>query len=274
MSSSSPRQAPTRYARLLWSGQAQYVRLGTTAQEPAEILDAAPWVGGKPTGARLPPSALETGAARVCCPVVPSKIIGIGRNYRAHAAELQNEVPKEPLMFLKPPSSLEGHGGSVVLPPESKRVDYEGELALVIGRRCRRLSRDEALGAIFGYSIACDVTARDLQKSDAQWTRGKGFDSFCPLGPFVVTGVGAQDLELELEVNGKRRQHGRTSDMIFDLPTLVSYASQVMTLEPGDVLLTGTPEGVGPLAHGDRVTVRIEGLGELDFHVASEAHAS
>jgi 2-keto-4-pentenoate hydratase/2-oxohepta-3-ene-1,7-dioic acid hydratase in catechol pathway len=174
-------------------------------------------------------------------------------------------------MFLKPPSSLADPGAPVLLPPESARVDYEGELCVVIGKKCRRLTAAQAPSAIFGYSIACDVTARDLQKSDAQWTRGKGFDTFCPLGPYVVSGIDASNLELELSINGQRRQHGKTSDMIFDLATLVAYASSVMTLEPGDLILTGTPEGVGPLDHGDRVTIRIERVGELSFPVAREA---
>jgi 2-keto-4-pentenoate hydratase/2-oxohepta-3-ene-1,7-dioic acid hydratase in catechol pathway len=258
-----------RHARVVWSGQVRYVRLSASG-DGGEILDGAPWTGGKPSGERIPDGALGRDAT-LLAPVAPSKIIGIGRNYRAHAAELNNEVPKQPLMFFKPPSSLADPGAPVLLPPESTRVDYEGELALVIGKRCRRVAPSQAASAIFGYSIACDVTARDLQKSDAQWTRGKGFDTFCPLGPHVVSGIDASNLELELLVNEQRRQHGRTSDMIFDLATLVAYASDVMTLEPGDLILTGTPEGVGPLAHGDRVTIRIEDVGELSFPVAREA---
>jgi 2-keto-4-pentenoate hydratase/2-oxohepta-3-ene-1,7-dioic acid hydratase in catechol pathway len=265
----SPRTTQ-RYARVAWSGHDRYIRLGATPSDGAEILDGAPWAGGKPSGERISQSALEAPGLGWLAPVSPTKIIGIGRNYRAHAAELNNEVPKQPLMFFKPPSSLAAPGARVLLPRESQRVDYEGELALVIGKRCRRIPESQALSAVFGYGIACDVTARDLQKSDAQWTRGKGFDTFCPLGPVVTSGLDASNLELELLVNEQRRQHGRTSDMIFDLATLVSYASSVMTLEPGDLILTGTPEGVGPLAHGDQVKIRIEGLGELSFPVASE----
>lgn len=202
----------------------------------------------------------------------PSKILCVGRNYRAHAAELGNEVPAEPLFFLKPPSSLLEPGGVVLLPPESERVDFEGELAVVIGKRARRVPRDHALDHVQGYTIACDVTARDLQKRDGQWTRGKGFDTFCPVGPEVVSGVDPSALTLELFVNDERRQHARTSEMVFDVADLVARASAFMTLEPGDLLLTGTPEGVGPLAPGDRVRVTISGLGELRFTVAQEMH--
>jgi 2-keto-4-pentenoate hydratase/2-oxohepta-3-ene-1,7-dioic acid hydratase in catechol pathway len=267
MSVAQPRSV---FARVAWSGATHYLALGAAPAEGAALLDAPPWAGGKPTGARVPGAALTSGDARYLYPVVPTKIIGIGRNYRAHAAELNNAVPEQPLMFLKPPSSLSDPGAPVFLPRESQRVDYEGELAVIIGRRCRRVAHAEALGCIFGYGVACDVTARDLQRADAQWTRGKGFDTFCPLGAHVVSGVDAADLELELLVNGERRQHGRTSDMIFDLATLVAYASSVMTLEPGDLILTGTPEGVGPLAAGDQVQIRVQSVGELAFGVENE----
>jgi 2-keto-4-pentenoate hydratase/2-oxohepta-3-ene-1,7-dioic acid hydratase in catechol pathway len=203
--------------------------------------------------------------------VQPSKIIGIGRNYKKHAKELGNEVPEEPLMFFKPPSSLLDPGGTVVLPPESTRVDHEGELVVVLGQRVRRASLDEARRAVFGYSIACDVTARDLQTKDKQWTRAKGFDSFCPIGPWVVPLADAGALRVLLSVNGATRQDGNTRDMIFDVAALVAYTSQSMTLEPGDVILTGTPEGVGPLAGGDSVSVSIDQLGELRFGVAVES---
>ena len=231
-------------------------------------MSAAPWLGGAPTGAELPASA-ATGAG-LLCPVQPSKIIGIGRNYKKHAEELKNEVPEEPLMFFKPPSSLLGPGGVVVLPVESSRVDYEGELVVVIGERCRRVPAAEAGRVIFGYSIACDVTARDLQTKDKQWTRAKGFDTFCPVGPFVTQLRDASALRVQLFVNGERRQDGRTSDMIFDIASLIAYASNAMTLEPGDIILTGTPEGVGPLSNGDAVSVQIDELGELGFGVAAQ----
>jgi 2-keto-4-pentenoate hydratase/2-oxohepta-3-ene-1,7-dioic acid hydratase in catechol pathway len=232
-----------------------------------KLLDRAPWAGGTPTVSELDRDSLESGQARLLCPVSPSKIIGIGRNYKKHAEELKNEVPEQPLMFFKPPSSLVDPGGTVELPPESERVDYEGELLVVIGRRCRRVSTAEAARSIFGYSIACDVTARDLQQKDKQWTRAKGFDTFCPVGPYVIPLADPNALGLQLSVNGAVRQDGNTRDMIFDIPTLIAYASNAMTLEPGDVILTGTPEGVGPLSHGDVVSIRIEGLGELTFGV-------
>ncbi len=252
-----------RYARVLHDGAPAYVLVPPAG--PAQLLTAAPWADGRPTGVQLAHDA------QMLCPVLPSKIIGIGRNYRKHAAELKNEVPEEPLMFFKPPSSLLDPGGTVQLPPESERVDYEGELVVVIGKRCRRASAAQAREAIFGYSIGCDITARDLQQKDKQWTRAKGFDTFCPLGPLVVPLKDPHGLSLQLTVNGQLRQDGSTSDMIFDVPALVAYASQSMTLEPGDVIYTGTPEGVGPLKHGDDVRVRIENLGELAFHVAGPA---
>jgi 2-keto-4-pentenoate hydratase/2-oxohepta-3-ene-1,7-dioic acid hydratase in catechol pathway len=258
-------QPDVRYARLTLLGLPTFIALGPSG--PARVLSAAPWAGGTPTGQELPEPTL---ASAWSCPVEPSKIIGIGRNYKKHAKELGNEVPEEPLMFFKPPSSLVGPGGTVVLPPESTRVDHEGELVVVIGRRVRRASRAEAESAIFGYSIACDVTARDLQTKDKQWTRAKGFDSFCPIGPCVVPLADAGNLRVELSVNGEQRQDGNTRDMIFDVAALVAYASQSMTLEPGDVILTGTPEGVAPLTQGDAVSVRIERLGELKFVVAAE----
>ena len=259
-------QIDPRYARVSLKGKPTYVALPATGL--AQILSDAPWAGGTPTGEQLSPS--ELAAAALLCPVQPSKIIGIGRNYKKHAEELKHEVPEEPLMFFKPPSSLLDPGGVVLLPPESTRVDYEGELVVVVGRRARRVGLDEARRAIFGYSIACDVTARDIQNKDKQWTRAKGFDSFCPIGPYVVPHADPSSLGVRLAVNGTTRQDGKVRDMIFDVATLVAYASQSMTLEPGDVILTGTPEGVGPLADGDTVTVRIDPLGELAFRVAAE----
>lgn len=256
-----------RYLRVLLHGKPTYVAAG--ADGPARVLGAAPWLGGAPTGQTL--SASELAAAPPLCPVEPTKILGIGRNYKKHAEELKNELPEEPLMFFKPPSSLLDPGGVVLLPPESTRVDFEGELVVVIGRRGRRIPASEAWQAIFGYSIACDVTARDLQTKDKQWARAKGFDTFCPIGPSVVPlGALEKGLRLELAVNGQTRQDAPTSDMIFDIPTLIAHASNAFTLEPGDVILTGTPEGVGPLSAGDAVSVRIESLGELAFRVATE----
>ncbi|MCE7891826.1 MAG: fumarylacetoacetate hydrolase family protein [Myxococcales bacterium] len=203
-------------------------------------------------------------------PAAPTKIVCVGRNYGAHARELGNEVPKEPLLFMKPPSSLLAPDGTVFLPPESERVEHEAELAVVIGTQGRRIPVARALDHVFGYTIACDVTARDLQKKDGQWTRAKGFDGFCPLGPEVVQGVDPGALGVRLRVNGQARQDGNTRDMVFDVATLVAHVSNVMTLEPGDLILTGTPEGVGPLVAGDRVEVEIDGIGVLRFGVEKE----
>ena len=227
-------------------------------------LDAAPWHGGTSTG-----QGVDTNL-RLACPVAPGKILCVARNYRAHAAELDNEAPSSPLFFEKPISSLLPNGGAVVLPRESSRVDYEAELAVVIGQRARRIGRDEAPDAIFGFTIACDVTARDLQKKDGQWTRAKGFDTFCPLGPSITRGVNPNDLEVRLWINDELRQHGSTSQMIFDPFTLIAAASQFLTLQPGDLILTGTPAGVGPLSAGDVVRITISGLEELCFDVQRE----
>jgi 2-keto-4-pentenoate hydratase/2-oxohepta-3-ene-1,7-dioic acid hydratase in catechol pathway len=191
----------------------------------------------------------------------------VGRNYAAHAKELGHEIPSEPLLFLKPPSALLGHAGGVVLPPESARVEHEAELAVVVGRRAKNLGKEEALSYVLGYTCACDVTARDLQKRDVQFTRAKGFDTFCPVGPWIETELEPGDVRIACRVNGELRQDGRTSQMLFDVPTIVAYASHMMTLEPGDVLLTGTPEGVGPLTAGNALEVEIENIGCLKLHV-------
>ncbi|SCF30759.1 fumarylacetoacetate hydrolase family protein [Micromonospora chokoriensis] len=206
---------------------------------------------------------------RLLSPILPSKVVCVGRNYADHAAELGNDVPKEPLLFLKPSTSVIGPRDAIRLPIFSKQVEHEAELAVVIGAPgARRADRAAAERAIFGYTCANDVTARDLQRSDGQWTRAKGFDSFCPIGPWITTGLDVSDLEIRCEVGRNPeemevRQLGRTKDMVFDVPGLVSYISHVMTLLPGDVVLTGTPAGVSPLVEGDTVTVRIEGIGEL-----------
>jgi 2-keto-4-pentenoate hydratase/2-oxohepta-3-ene-1,7-dioic acid hydratase in catechol pathway len=203
-------------------------------------------------------------------PPPPSKIVAVGRNYRDHAAELGNPVPdEEPLLFLKAPSSLVTDGGEIVLPPESSRVDYEGELALVIGRRIKAWPQERWLDALAGVCCANDVTARDLQKKDGQFARSKSFDTFCPIGPAIVPGVDASDLEIETRVNGAVRQSSRTSIMMFSPAFLVAYVSRMMTLLPGDLILTGTPAGVGPLAPGDRVEVEIENVGILANRVAA-----
>jgi 2-keto-4-pentenoate hydratase/2-oxohepta-3-ene-1,7-dioic acid hydratase in catechol pathway len=211
------------------------------------------------TGERVP---LDD--ARLLAPVIPrSKVLGIGRNYAEHAVELGNEVPPEPLVFLKPNTSVVGPGDPVVLPAASQRVDYEGELAVVIGRVCRDVPVERAGEVILGYTCANDVTARDLQKADGQWWRAKGYDSFCPLGPYLATGIDPSDLRVMTRLDGRTVQDGRTSQMIYDIPSLVAFVTSAMTLLPGDVLLTGTPAGVGPMGPGNRVEVEVEGIGVL-----------
>ena len=205
--------------------------------------------------------------------LAPSKIIGIGRNYRAHAAELKNSVPAEPLMFLKASSALLESGGSIVRPRGYERVDYEGELAVIIGQPVRRASVARARDCVLGYTCLNDVTVRDLQKSDSQWTRAKGMDTFCPIGPRIVCDLDPSDLRLVTRVNGEIRQDGRTSDMVFSVDEIIAFASQYMTLEAGDILATGTPAGVGNLTAGDVVTVEIEGIGVLENPVVDAPDA-
>ncbi|HEX3892875.1 MAG TPA: fumarylacetoacetate hydrolase family protein [Terracidiphilus sp.] len=208
---------------------------------------------------------LPLNQATLLPPVTPSKIVCVGRNYRDHAKELGNEVPAEPLLFFKPPSSLLAPEGVVQIPPQSERVDFEGELALVIGKRATRLTAASSWREyVRGYTLANDVTARDLQKKDGQWTRAKGFDTFCPVGPMVSSDIDpAAGVNLETRVNGELRQHGSTLDFIFPIAELLVYVTAAITLEPGDLVLTGTPAGVGPLQPGDRVDVAIDGLGVL-----------
>jgi 2-keto-4-pentenoate hydratase/2-oxohepta-3-ene-1,7-dioic acid hydratase in catechol pathway len=196
--------------------------------------------------------------------VIPrSKIVAVGRNYREHAAELGNDVPAEPLIFLKPNTSVIGPDDTIVLPKQSERVEHEGEVAVVIGRIAKHVSEADAAGVIFGYTIANDVTARDLQRRDEQWTRAKGFDTFCPLGPVIDTELDVERATIETSVNGVRKQDGRLADMVHSIPALIAYASSVFTLLPGDVILTGTPAGVGPIVDGDTVEITVSGLGTL-----------
>lgn len=210
-------------------------------------------------------AAIALAQASLLPPVEPSKIICVGRNYRDHATELGNDVPAEPLLFFKPPSSLLAPGAAIRLPPQSRRVDYEGELAIVIGRRAVALhEEDDVRPYIRGYTIVNDVTARDLQKTDGQWTRAKGFDTFCPCGPVVADGLDiAAGVSVETRLNGERRQSGSTRDLLFSIPRLLAYITAAITLEPGDLIPTGTPAGVGPLVAGDTVEVEIAGLGIL-----------
>jgi 2-keto-4-pentenoate hydratase/2-oxohepta-3-ene-1,7-dioic acid hydratase in catechol pathway len=229
------------------------------AEQVREISAAAPW-GQWSQSSRVWPLPV----VRLVAPVDPGKIVCIGRNYAAHAAELGNEVPKEPLMFLKPPSSIVGPEQPIVLTPYSQRVEHEGELAIVIGRRCSHLrDSDNALSFVLGYTCLNDVTARDIQKSDVQFTRGKGFDTFCPVGPHIETELDPANVLVETRVNAALRQSGNTSLMIYPCAFLVRWISRMMTLDPGDVIATGTPAGVGPLVAGDVAEVSVAGIGVL-----------
>ncbi len=216
-------------------------------------------LGFRPTGERA-----ALGDTRLLAPVTPSKVVAVARNYAQHAAEMGAEMPDEPRIFLKPSTSVVGPGDAVAIPPRTTRVDPEGELGVVIGRTLTRGTRDTVMDAVFGYTIVNDVTARDFQKKDGIFGRAKGFDTFCPIGPSVVTGLDARDLALQLHVNGELRQDGRTSQMHFDVPTLLVWISSIMTLLPGDVIATGTPSGIAPIVAGDVVRVTIEGIGTLE----------
>jgi len=255
----------------------KYCRLQTDAgPQYGEVVDRAgtlwierllppfeedPWT--KLAGGEFEP--VPFGTARLLAPVVPRKIVCIGRNYKEHAAELGNEVPKEPLLFLKAPSAVIGPGELIRIPALSQRVDFEGELAVVIGKRATKIGADEDVRPyIRGYTVVNDVTARDLQKSDGQWSRAKGFDTFCPMGPLVTDEVDpAAGLSVETRLNGEVKQHGTTKDLIFDVPALLRHITAAMTLFPGDVIPTGTPAGVAAMKPGDRVEVTVEGIGML-----------
>ncbi|MCA9679089.1 MAG: fumarylacetoacetate hydrolase family protein [Kofleriaceae bacterium] len=203
--------------------------------------------------------------------LVPTKIVGIGVNYRAHAQEMGKALPAEPLMFLKPPSALLPHGGAIQRPGGFPRVDHEGELGVVIGQRAHRVPRDRALDVVLGYVCVNDVSVRELQQRDGQWARAKGYDTFCPIGPRVVAGLDPSNLRIQTRVNGETRQDSTTADLIFDVPTLIAFVSEHMTLEPGDVISTGTPSGVGDMAVGDVVEIEIEGIGVLRNDVVARA---
>jgi 2-keto-4-pentenoate hydratase/2-oxohepta-3-ene-1,7-dioic acid hydratase in catechol pathway len=228
--------------------------------DAAQVLEIADHPFGKPnyTGRRWPLSDV-----RLLAPILPTKVIAVGRNYAKHAEEFGNEVPAEPMIFLKPSTSVIGPNAPIKLPPASSRVDFEGELAVVIGQPIKNIPVDRAQAAILGYTIANDVSARDLQQTDGQWGRAKGFDTFCPLGPWISTDVDPADLTLTTEVDGVVKQDARTSEMVHKVADLVAFVSSVMTLLPGDVILTGTPEGVGPIEAGQQVSVTIEGIGTL-----------
>jgi 2-keto-4-pentenoate hydratase/2-oxohepta-3-ene-1,7-dioic acid hydratase in catechol pathway len=219
------------------------------------------------TGASWPLSQV-----RLLPPCWPSKIVCVGRNYEEHAKELGNLAPAEPVIFLKPPSALNAHRDPIVLPPSSQRVDYEGEIGVVIGRRARNVPPERAHEYILGYTCVNDVTARDLQKKDVQWTRAKGFDTFCPVGPWIVPAaeVSLDQLRLRTWVNGDLKQQATPAEMIFSVARILAFVSEVMTLEPGDLITTGTPAGVGPLSPGAEVKIEIEGVGVLENRVSTE----
>jgi 2-keto-4-pentenoate hydratase/2-oxohepta-3-ene-1,7-dioic acid hydratase in catechol pathway len=247
-----------RYARVQTpDGRVHYGVLHLSRE--VEVLDAPPWLQGQPTDLRLEPEGY-----RLLAPCAPSKIVAVGKNYAKHAAEMGGEVPPEPIIFLKPPTTIVADGDPVLYPPQSQRVDYEGELALVVGDRCCGCTPEEARSKIWGYTIANDVTARDLQRSDTTWARAKGFDSFCPLGPWVVREISpGAILQTFLNDNPEPVQCAPLDQMVFPPEVLIAYISQVMTLMPGDVVLTGTPEGIGPVQVGDVVQVEIEGIGRI-----------
>jgi 2-keto-4-pentenoate hydratase/2-oxohepta-3-ene-1,7-dioic acid hydratase in catechol pathway len=255
-----------KFCRFEHEGKARFGWIDSAAarEQITHVRDSFPVGTARgPEWKQIP--GLPLSEAKLLAPVQPSKIVCVGRNYREHAAELGNQPPPEPLIFLKPPSSIIGPGDAILRPRISRRVDYEGELGLVIGRVCRNLRNDEDVRPyILGYTCVNDVTARDLQKKDGQWTRGKGFDTFCPVGPFIADGLDPwAGVPVETRVNGNLKQQGNTGDFIFPLHEVIRYISEVMTLLPGDLIATGTPSGVGPLADGDEVEVTVPGVGAL-----------
>lgn len=256
---------PGRILRVRANGRVCFAR---SSGEDLELLDAEPWNDGRATGERLKP-----GAWTLLPPAVPTKIVCVGLNYRAHVAESTTvipgggEVPREPLIFLKPPSAVIASGEAIRYPPSVTRLDPEAELAVVIARRARGVSERDALDFVAGYTCFNDVSARNHQREDGQWTRAKGFDTFAPLGPWLAVDLGPEGLRVECRVNGERRQLGNTSDLIFPIPILIAHISRIMTLEPGDVIATGTPAGVAPVVPGDEIEVEVEGIGVLSNRV-------
>ena len=244
------------------------VEFGILEGEAIEPISPHPFGPFQYTGKQVP-----AGDVKLLAPVLPTKVVGVGRNYAAHAEELGNEVPSAPIIFLKPSTAVIGPGDPIVYPDGVDRVDFEGELAVIVGKVGRRLRQAEALQGVLGFTCANDVTARNLQATDGQWTRAKGFDTFCPLGPWIETDLDSSDLALRTLVNDEPRQSSRTSLMERGVATLLAFISSVMTLLPGDVVLTGTPAGVGPLAVGDRVEVEVEGVGVLANQVVAEPPA-
>jgi 2-keto-4-pentenoate hydratase/2-oxohepta-3-ene-1,7-dioic acid hydratase in catechol pathway len=254
--------APLKFCRFTHSNSSQAPRphYGLLESDCVQQITAAPWTAWTRTEHRWP-----LGHCRLLAPVEPSKIVCVGRNYAAHAAELGNDVPKEPLIFLKPSTSIVGPDEAIVLPQYSQQVEHEGELGVVIVKRCSHLNdSDDPFAYVLGYTCVNDVTARDLQKSDVQFTRAKGFDTFCPIGPHIVSnGLDPADTLVETTVNGEKRQSSNTSLMVYPVAYLIRWISRMMTLLPGDVIATGTPAGVGPLLAGDSVSVSVAGVGVL-----------
>ena len=256
-----------RIARFTTDEDPRYGLIGEdNGKEMIAVMDGDPLYSGiQLTGEKVP-----LADARLLAPVIPrSKVVGVGKNYLAHAQEMGGDVPKQPLIFLKPNTSVIGPGEPIFYPTQSSNVHFEGELAVVIGRICRDISAADASKVILGYTIGNDVTARDLQASDGQWARAKGFDTFCPLGPWIETNFDPSDVAISTKLGDELKQSSRTSGMVFKVPEIVEYISSFMTLLPGDVILTGTPDGVGPMEVGDEVSVTIEGIGTLTNKVVS-----
>ncbi|MEU4519597.1 fumarylacetoacetate hydrolase family protein [Amycolatopsis sp. NPDC024027] len=254
-----------RLARIAHPGGVAFASIEGDGDD-AQVLEIAEHPFGQPnfTGKRWPLADV-----RLLAPILPSKVIAVGRNYAKHAAEFGNDVPSEPMLFIKPSTTIIGPNAAIRRPSGIGRVDFEGELAIVIGQPVKNVPAARAASVILGYTVANDVSARDLQKSDGQWGRAKGFDTFCPIGPWIETSIDASDLSLRAEVDGELKQDGRTSGLVHRIPELVEFVSGVMTLLPGDIILTGTPEGVGPIEGGQSVSITIEGIGTLTNPVES-----
>jgi len=242
------------------------IRYGILAEESIQIIEGVPFYGVRPVN-----EYIKLERAKLLAPVLPSKIVALGLNYLSHQKEFNLSQPQVPLIFIKPSTSVIGPGDSIVYPPSSHRVDYEAELAVVIKSITRRVSVDTALNYVLGYTCLNDVTARDQQKDDGQWTRAKGYDTFCPIGPHIETELDPGNVLVESYLNGQQKQKINTRDLIFPVPQIISFISNVMTLLPGDVIATGTPSGIGPMKPGDTIEIRITGIGTLINQVVSQA---
>jgi 2-keto-4-pentenoate hydratase/2-oxohepta-3-ene-1,7-dioic acid hydratase in catechol pathway len=251
-----------RIVRYSHDGQMSF---GVLEGETIAAITPHPFAPFEYSGERLAPDEV-----RLLAPVLPTKVVAVGKNYADHAKEMGEDVPEEPIIFLKPSTSVVGPGDPIIYPAGVDRVDFEGELAVIVGKMARHLDEATALQVVLGFTCANDVTARNLQASDGQWTRAKGFDTFCPLGPWIETDLDSSDLAVRTLVNDEQRQSSRTSMLVTSVARLLTFISEVMTLLPGDVILTGTPAGIGPLTPGDRVAVEIEGIGVLTNHVIAE----